>query len=147
MEQPEQVSPRDAWERLNGGDADVYLDVRSTPEFTRGHPAGALHIPLLEMDPARGGMAPNPRFLEVVKAVIQPGQRVLVGCQAGGRSHQAAVLMLQSGFSSVANVAGGFGGQRDAAGRTVVAGWVECGLPVESGDGGESGYEALKARG
>ncbi len=143
---PARCSQKEAYERLVKGEADVYLDVRSTPEFLQGHPAGAYHVPLLEADPYAGRMAPNPDFVRVVKAAFAPGTRILVGCQSGVRSRQAAALLADEGFPGATDVIGGFGGEKDAFGRKRCPSWVEQGLPVESGDGGERGYAALKSR-
>ena len=53
--------------------AGAYLDVRSIPEFEKGHPAGAFNIPLLHLDPQTRQMRPNPEFLAVVKANFPAG--------------------------------------------------------------------------
>jgi rhodanese-related sulfurtransferase len=140
------ISAKEASDQLAKGEADLYLDVRSTPEFVQGHPAGAYHVPLLEVDPMRGTMQPNPDFMRVVRAAIPRDRRVLVGCQSGVRSQQAASLMAQEGYGSVLDVAGGFGGGKDAFGRKVSPSWAEQGLPVESGDGGERGYAVLRSK-
>lgn len=140
------ITPKEAHERLARGDADVYLDVRSSPEFQQGHPAGAYHVPLLEADPGAGRMVPNPDFLNVVKAAVPCDRRILVGCQSGVRSRQAAELLIENGYTHTVDVSGGFGGERDAFGRKTCPGWAEQGLPVESGDGGDRGYAALRAK-
>ena len=38
----------------------TYVDVRSIPEFQKGHPAQASNVPLLHLDPQSGQMKPNP---------------------------------------------------------------------------------------
>ncbi|MFN7975665.1 MAG: rhodanese-like domain-containing protein [Acidobacteriota bacterium] len=139
------ITSADAQKKLAAGDADIYLDVRSTPEFAQGHPAGAWHIPLLEADPMRG-MAPNPDFARVAKAVIPTGKRVVVGCQSGKRSQQAAGILSQEGYDVVFDCIGGFGGERDPFGGKASPGWAEQGLPVETGDGGDRSYRVLKAK-
>lgn len=112
----------------------VYVDVRSTPEFEAGHPAGAVNIPLIEPDPDSGQMMPNPDFLRVMQAMFAPEAALLIGCQVGGRSARAAMMLEASGFSNVANVRGGFAGGRDPfSGRIADIGWVDAGLPVETG--------------
>lgn len=146
MDRPRQVDQNEAFEMLSGGTADVYLDVRSTPEFLQGHPQGAFHVPLLEVDPASGMMQPNPDFLRVVMAAFESERRIVVGCRSGQRSDRAAALMMEHGYKDVWNVRGGFGGEHDPFGRKLGPSWVERGLPVEAGDGGDRGFPALKSR-
>ena len=113
----------------------TYLDVRSTPEFERGHPEGAVHVPLMEAGPA--GMQPNPQFLEQVQARFSPETKLVVGCEAGGRSLRAATLLAQAGFAQVVDQRCGFGGARGPGGQVVEPGWKDAGLPVETGPAGE----------
>lgn len=125
----------------------IYLDVRSTPEFQQGHPAGAVNVPLLEPDEETGQMAPNPDFLRVVKANYRPDAALLVGCQMGGRSMRAAQMLNAFGFTDVKNVRGGFGGAHDPmSGRAVDSGWAESGLPVERGTPAGAAYPDLRAK-
>ncbi|MEW6751592.1 MAG: rhodanese-like domain-containing protein [Candidatus Latescibacterota bacterium] len=130
-----------AKELLDNGQGYTYVDVRSEPEFDSGRPAGAVNIPLLHRRGA--GMVPNPDFVRVVEANFPHDARLLIGCQAGGRSLQAARALLAAGFINVSNVNGGFGGQRDASGRVTARGWLESGLPVEHGEDPERSYAAL----
>ncbi|HXG67050.1 MAG TPA: hypothetical protein VNO70_18245 [Blastocatellia bacterium] len=46
----------------------------------------------------------------------------------------------------VANVRAGFVGAMDNFGRVVEPGWSMLNLPVETGSGGDAGYEALAAK-
>ncbi len=124
----------------------VYVDVRSTREFDQGHPAGAVNIPLLEPDPATGMMQPNPDFIRVMQATFPPETRLLIGCQAGGRSLRAAQMLETFGFDDVTNVRGGYGGARDPMGRVVDPGWVESSLPTETDPKPEAQYATLLER-
>jgi len=117
----------------------TYVDVRSVPEFQAGHPAGAVNVPLLNRDPRTGQMLPNPDFLGVMTAHFPPDAKLLIGCQVGGRSAQAAQLLAAAGFSDVSNVLGGFGGGRTPA----EPGWAPAGLPVESGNPAAGSYDQL----
>jgi rhodanese-related sulfurtransferase len=121
----------------------VYVDVRSQVEFERGHPAGAVNVPLLDMDPRTGQMAPNPDFVHVMQSNFAPDAALLIGCQVGGRSMRAAHMLESFGFSNVTNVRGGYGGMKDPMGRTVDAGWAESGLPTETGAPDDRNYEAM----
>lgn len=126
------ISPAEALDLQKEGW--TYLDVRSTPEFERGHPAGAAHVPFLEASPA--GLQPNPAFLDQVKARFAPDAKLVVGCEAGGRSLKAAMLLSQAGYTSVVDQRCGFGGARGPGGQVVEPGWRDAGLPVETGPDG-----------
>jgi rhodanese-related sulfurtransferase len=130
-----QTTPSEAYETLRQHPDAVYLDVRTEAEFTAGHPAGARNVPVVFFDPAGGPPRANPDFVAAVSQVLPPTTKLLVGCQAGGRSQHACELLAQAGYTDLANVRGGFGGARDQSGRVVVPGWREAGLPVETGTG------------
>ena len=126
-----QTTPPDAHALLAAHPDAVYLDVRTEPEFEAGHPAGALNVPVVRVD-AAGRPAPNATFAADVERLVPRTTKVVVGCQAGGRSQRACELLAVAGWTDLTNVQGGFGGGRDAAGRPV-PGWRAAGLPVESG--------------
>ncbi len=142
MEIPE-MAPVDVAARLETAEKAVYLDVRSEREFEQGHPEGALNIPIFHFDPPNGRPQPNNQFLAVVNGTIDKDTSIYVGCASGQRSYQAASLMKSAGYDVVVNVDGGFSGKRDPSGTLAQAGWVECGLPVGTGDGGERSYSTL----
>jgi rhodanese-related sulfurtransferase len=121
----------------------VYVDVRSTPEFAYGHPAGAVNVPLLEPDERTGQMMPNPDFIRVMQANFEPATGLLIGCQMGGRSMRAAQMLHAFGFADVANVRGGYGGAHDPTGRIIDAGWAESGLPVDDAPAAGAAYRDL----
>ena len=106
------------------------VDVRSTPEFDPGHPAGALNVPLLEPDEDTGVMLPNPDFVRVMQANFPPDTPLVISCQTGGRSARAAVMLEAFGYMNVINVTGGF------------VAWQQAGLPIEEGER----YKDLLAR-
>lgn len=106
-----------------------YVDVRTESEFANGHPDTAVNIPVAVPDPSSGQMLLNSEFVVVVRKHFQSGQALVLGCQAGGRSQHAAVLLEKAGFTDLVNVVGGFGGGLDPSGRPV-PGWVQSGLPV-----------------
>jgi rhodanese-related sulfurtransferase len=133
------VSPPEAAELLAQGWQ--YLDVRSIPEFDEGHPAGAANIPLLHLQGGR--MAANPDFQRVVEATYARDTKLVVGCKTGGRSAQASALLEAAGYTSVVDMRGGMAGERDAMGRTTVAGWAAAGLPVEKAAAAGHSYAEL----
>lgn len=141
----EQITPPDAQALMEQDPQVVYLDVRTVAEFTAGHPRGALNIPVVFFDAAQR-LVPNPDFLKVVEANLPKDTRIIVGCQAGMRSQRAADILAQAGYTRVANMQGGFGGARDQAGRVIVPGWQECGLPVSTDNGEGVSYASLAAK-
>lgn len=136
----EQIDPEEAHRRMGNGC--VYLDVRATVEFSRGHAQGARNVPLLQADPA-GGMTPNEDFLAVCLANFPTDTRLVVGCASGGRSQRACELLAASGYTNLANIRGGFSGAHDQAGRMITKGWAALGLPVNSSPAAGTAYEFL----
>jgi len=128
-----QTTPPEAFDTLRKHPDAVYLDVRTVEEFEAGHPAGARNIPVLLFDPATREPRENADFVAVVERELPRTTKLIVGCQAGGRSQRACELLAQAGWTDVTNVHGGFGGARDRRGRIVVPGWRDAGLPVEAG--------------
>ncbi len=132
---------------LQTGEGHTYVDVRSVPEYDKGHPAGAHNVPLLHFDSASGRMQPNHEFLTVMQATYAVDAKLLLGCQMGGRSAQATQLLASVGYTDVTNVAGGFGGERDpGTGQVRQEGWAQAGLPVETDAAAGTSYAELKRR-
>ena len=77
----------------------TYLDVRSIPEFEAGHPEGAFNVPLAHLGP--NGMAPNTEFMTIMERRFPKDAKIVVGCKSGGRSLQAATILLSSGYTDV----------------------------------------------
>ena len=128
-------------ERLMREEGYAYLDVRSVHEFEAGHPAGAYNIPVMEPGPA--GMQPNPNFLASVQGAFEKDAKIVLGCQAGGRSLRACNILHDAGFTNVKNVAGGFGGGQDSQGNPA-NGWRDSGLPVANQPEEGRHYNSLK---
>jgi rhodanese-related sulfurtransferase len=135
------VSPEEAAALL--ADGYVYVDVRTEPEFEAGHVPGALNVPLLNPGPA--GMVANPEFLSVMQQAFGAGEKLVVGCKAGGRSKKAVDQLSQAGFTELSDMTAGWDGSRDAFGR-VVPGWSKQGLPVEQGKPAGQAYADVKQR-
>jgi len=138
-----QTRPEEAYELLQQGYR--YIDVRTEPEFTNGHPATAVNIPVVVPDPMTGQMVVNADFLAVVATHFDKAAKLILGCQSGMRSQRAAALLAQAGYTDVLNMQGGFGGARDPSGRSIVSGWAECGLPVCQDCEADSSYAGLRA--
>ena len=140
------ITPEETKSLLDSGDGYVYLDVRTVNEFNAGHVPGAKNIPFLDMDPMRGGMAPNPQFVEIVERNFPKDAKLICGCQRGQRSLNAAEVLLAAGFTSVVDMRGGYGGEMDHCGCMVVPGWEPRGLPTSAESKPEERYDSLKAR-
>jgi len=110
----------------------AYVDVRTVQEFQAGHVPGSVNIPVMIPDPSSGRMTPNPNFVQAMEAAFQKDRKLILGCQAGGRSQYAADLLDKNGYTDVSNMQGGFGGAKDPMGRVVTPGWLQCNLPVET---------------
>jgi len=87
-----ELSPAEYARWRKAGREHFLLDVRNADEYAQDHLGGRL-IPLAEL---------ADRLAEVPKTA-----EVVVMCQAGMRSQQAAGLLAQAGFSSVFSLAGG----------------------------------------
>ena len=125
------IGPEEAKQILDKDPDMVYIDVRTEGEFKGGHVPKSVNIPVVWPDPATRQMKPNPDFIKAVSSHFAKDKRIIVGCQAGGRSQFAADLLAQEGFQDVSNMQGGFGGARDPMGRVIVQGWSQLGFPVE----------------
>jgi len=75
----------------------VLVDVRTPEEFQAGHLFAAVNIPLSELE--QNLAAWTPRLPKDVPLIVY--------CLVGGRSAQAAQILLQAGFANVRNLTGG----------------------------------------
>jgi len=139
-----QQKPREAHQTLKSSPGAIYLDVRTEGEFANGHAEGAINVPVVFVK-GPGQMEPNADFLPVVEKILSKNTKLVVGCQAGGRSQRACEILDGAGYGDLTNVVGGFGGQRDQTGAMVVKGWRDEGLPV-SWETGDASYQALRRK-
>jgi rhodanese-related sulfurtransferase len=128
-----ETTPPEAHDTLSRHPNAVYLDVRTEAEFEAGHPAGARNVPVVFFHPGAARPTPNPDFVATVEHMLPRDTKLIVGCQMGGRSQYACELLEAAGFADLTNVRGGFDGARDQTGRTVIPGWRDAGLPIETG--------------
>lgn len=84
----------------------LVLDVRTPAEFSKGHLADAVNIPL---DALRGSLTAVPR-----------GRRVVVHCKSGYRGHLAVRVLKANGHEDIANVTGGIISLEQHGGFTLV---------------------------
>jgi rhodanese-related sulfurtransferase len=142
-----QISPEDTKQILDTDPNATYIDVRTEQEFNNGHVPNSVNIPVVWPDPATRQMKPNPEFVNVVATHFAKDKKIIVGCQAGGRSQFAANLLTQEGFQDVSNMQGGFGGARDPMGRMATPGWSQLGFPIETAARAENSYATLSKKG
>ena len=89
-----QISSKDALEKLKNGA--LLIDVRSPGEFSAGHLAKAINIPLDEIESA------------VPKRVKDKNQVLLLHCASGMRSSMAKSKLIGMGYTNAFNL-GGYG--------------------------------------
>lgn len=116
------------WKTLPGAQL---VDVRTRAEWDWvGRIPAAVEIEWLSYPDNR----PNSGFVQQLQQKIDTDAPVLFICRSGGRSHNAAMLATQAGYSNCYNVLEGFEGDRDPQGhRNTVGGWRAAGLPWVQG--------------
>jgi rhodanese-related sulfurtransferase len=87
--------------------AGTVIDVRTAGEVAQGKIGDALEIDYY-----------SPNFLDLVSQ-LPKDQEVYLYCAVGGRSEEAARLLIQQGYTKVYHLQGG------------IQGWSQQGLPVE----------------
>ncbi|GAA8848361.1 rhodanese-like domain-containing protein [Helicobacter pylori] len=137
MTQHADLTPRQAWERLESDPDAVLVDVRTSAEWSFvGLPdltsVGKRVVPIEWTTFLEG--APNPRFLDDLRASIPTDDTpVLFLCRSGARSAAATAAATAAGYTAAHNVAEGFEGDLDAQGHRAVNGWKQAGLPWRQG--------------
>ena len=129
-----EVTPAEAFARLQSNEAAVLIDVRTQAEWAFvGVPAVDRLVRVQwQQFPT---MAVNDTFVEDVRAAGVPQDaEVLLICRSGGRSAHAASALTAAGFADCYNVLEGFEGDKDVNGhRNSVGGWRHAGLPWVQG--------------
>jgi rhodanese-related sulfurtransferase len=125
------ISPQEAHDKVTR-EGYTYVDVRTEAEFEAGHPAGSINVPIASND-----------FLVVMNALFAKDAKIVVGCQAGGRSKKAANALKTDGFTNVLDQRAGWDGAKTPFGQLSEPGWSRVGLPAESG---KSTFKELQGR-
>jgi rhodanese-related sulfurtransferase len=99
------VTPEEASEMISQQEEVIVLDVRTQEEYNSGYIAGALLIPLAELES---------RLDE-----LNPSEHILVYCHSGHRSREAAWVLVAHGFTHVYNLEGG------------IVQWQDEGFPIQ----------------
>lgn len=122
------VTPAEAYELIISQDSNaVLVDVRSRAELELvGRVPVASHVEWAFYP----GMVANPEFAAQLQAQVDQSRTVIFMCRTGGRSHNAALLAQQLGYSQVYNMLEGFEGEaNEHKQRTLINGWKHAGLP------------------
>lgn len=126
-----EVTPSEAWTLLQALPNAKLVDVRTQAEWQW---VGVVPEAELIEWKSYPGMASNPHFMVQLKAAVDPESVVLFLCRSGARSHDAAALAAQHGFSAAMNILEGFEGDKDAAcQRGSKNGWQAAKLPWTQG--------------
>lgn len=119
------VTPQEAHALRQAGAATI-VDVRTPPEWQFvGHVPEA---PLIEW-PRNGGDLERAAFVEALRERFDRAQPLLFLCRSGVRSHYAAELATEAGYTRAYNVLEGFEGELGAGHN----GWRAAGLPWKKG--------------
>lgn len=123
--------PAEAWQIWQSAPGARLVDVRTRAERDWvGRVPGAVEIELLTYP----GSRPNPEFVAELTQQVDKEALTMFLCRSGGRSHNAAMLAMQAGYTECYNVLEGFEGDRDASGhRNTRGGWRVAGLPWVQG--------------
>ena len=122
-----EVTPHEAWTLLQSAPGAVLVDVRTHAEWTWvGRVPNAIEIEWMHW-PER---TPNTNFLKQLTTQVDKEALVLFLCRSAQRSHLAAALAVENGYTQCYNILEGFEGDRDAnQQRGSVGGWRKAGLP------------------
>jgi rhodanese-related sulfurtransferase len=127
------ISPSEAFERLQDEPDAVLIDVRSPAEWQFvGVPdlagIGKQVMGITWPGPGQGSASTFAEQLN--RSDLDPAAPIYFICRSGQRSQSAAVTATAAGFAQAYNVADGFEGHLDGAGhRATTSGWKVAGLP------------------
>jgi len=121
------LTPAEAYELISQDSNAVLVDVRSRAELELvGRVPVASHVEWAFYP----GMVANPEFAAQLQAQVDKSRTVIFMCRTGGRSHNAALLAQQLGYSQAYNMLEGFEGEaNEHKQRTLINGWKHAGLP------------------
>jgi len=122
------LTPSEAYQVLQLTQNAKLVDVRTRAELELvGRVPLAAHIEWAFYP----GMVANPDFAAQIKTQLDPEVLTIFMCRTGGRSHNAAVLAAQLGFSEAYNMLEGFEGEAtpDHKQRCNLNGWKVADLP------------------
>lgn len=126
------LTPQEAFNAMQQNANVLLVDVRSRAELEL-----VGKVPVDKVPQAKHiewafypGMVANADFSKQLEENIDKASIVIFMCRAGGRSHNAAVVAQQLGYSQVYNMLEGFEGEANSLQqRTMINGWKHAGLP------------------
>ena len=119
------LTPSEAWALREDGRIEI-VDTRTDAERDLiGYVPGAIPIEWYDYP----GKVRNGKFLDTLRAKVDPAKPVAFLCRSGVRSHHAAELATASGYAAAFNIVEGFEGDKNAQGQRRVNGWQVAGLP------------------
>ena len=123
------ITPEEAYEIWQSAPGAKLVDVRTRAEIDWvGRVPGAVEIEWMSY-PA---MKPNPNFMAALEQQVDKEALVLFLCRSGQRSHSAAILATQAGYTDCFNILEGFEGDKSPENqRNLLNGWRAAGLPWE----------------
>ncbi len=134
MTQVTELTPKQAYKKMQEDQDILFLDVRSCAEYKFvGHALGSLLVPW--MDEPEWDI--NARFCHSVSALLvdrfNPLETdIILICRSGSRSLAAGKALIKKGFKQVAHIRSGFEGDLDALKqRSGINGWCYDDLPWE----------------
>ena len=101
------ISVEEVYEIISTNQDYIILDVRTPEEFNEGHIEGAVLIPVDELES---------RLNELPK-----DKPIITYCKSGGRSRNAASILVENGFTRVYDMGG-------------IMDWIDKGYPILSGE-------------
>ena len=121
------LTPEETYELMRSAPGAKLVDVRTRAEIDWvGRVPGAIEIEWAIYP----GMKQNPNFMAALEQQVDKEALVMFLCRSAHRSHTAATVATQAGFSDCYNVLEGFEGDRNTGNqRNILNGWRRKGLP------------------
>lgn len=123
------LTPEESYELMKSAPGAKLVDVRTRAEIDWvGRVPGAVEIEWVTYP----GHKVNPNFMVALEQQVDKEALVMFICRSAHRSHTAASVATQSGYSNCYNVLEGFEGDRNTSNqRNKLNGWRLKGLPWE----------------
>lgn len=123
------LTPEEANELMRSAPGAKLVDVRTRAEIDWvGRVPGAVEIEWATYP----GMKQNPNFMAALEQQVDKEALVMFLCRSAHRSHGAAMVATQAGYTDCYNILQGFEGDKSPANqRNGLNGWRVAGLPWE----------------
>ena len=123
--------PDEAYQIMRNAPGAVMVDVRTRAELDW---VGTIPDALAIEWATYPDMKNNAQFIAQLEQQADKDALLMFICRSGARSHNAAMVATQAGYTACYNVLEGFEGDKDASDhRNVLNGWRVRGLPLEQG--------------